>query len=128
MNINNKQYFKLENISAYKDSKSLANEVWNEVLEWDFFAKKTFGEQLIRSIDSIAANIAEGFGRFHKKDKVKFFYNSRASVYESSHWSNLAFERRLITKETRDRWLNILRKLPREINGLIKLTMVNLKE
>lgn len=128
MTINHKQHFKLDNIPAYKESKSLSNEIWDEVTKWDYLAKKTFGEQLIRSIDSISANIAEGFGRFHKKDKVKFFYNSRASVYESAHWVNLGFERKLISSGLKDKWMETLRKLPKEINGLIKLTMKNLKQ
>lgn len=32
---------------------------------------------------SIAANIAEGFGRYHYKDKIKFYYNSRGSLEET---------------------------------------------
>lgn len=126
--INNKQYFKLEDISAYKESKNLSNQIWKEVAKWNYLAKKTLGEQLIRAIDSVSANIAEGFGRFHKKDKVKFFYNARASVYESAHWINLAFERDLISQEDNNKHLEILRKLPKEINGLIKITMTNLKQ
>lgn len=31
---------------------------------------------------SIAANIAEGFGRFHFKDRIKFYFNSRGSLLE----------------------------------------------
>lgn len=32
---------------------------------------------------SIAANIAEGFGRYHFKDKIKFNYNARGSLEET---------------------------------------------
>ena len=31
---------------------------------------------------SIAANIAEGFGRNHAKDKINFYYYSRGSCFE----------------------------------------------
>ncbi len=31
---------------------------------------------------SIPGNIAEGFGRYHKKDKINFYYFSRGSAYE----------------------------------------------
>lgn len=119
---------KLNDLSAYRLSKDSANEVWAEVAKWNILAIKTVGEQLVRSFDSISANIAEGFGRFHKKDKVKFYYNARASVYESAHWITLAFERGLISKATQTKWLTVLRKLPREINIIIKLTMSNLKQ
>lgn len=35
------------------------------------------------SVVSIAGNIAEGFGRYHYKDKQKFYYNSRGSLLET---------------------------------------------
>jgi four helix bundle protein len=108
--------------------KNLSNEIWEKVITWDILPKKTISEQLVRAMDSVSANIAEGFGRFHKKDKVKFYYNARASVYESAHWINLALERNLIEKGIYDKWIGILRKLPKEINTLIKLTIENLKQ
>jgi len=35
------------------------------------------------SVVSIAANIAEGYGRWHFKDRINFIYNSRASLLET---------------------------------------------
>lgn len=46
----------------------IGEKVWKIVNAWDYFAKDTIGKQLIRSTDSIAANISEGFGRYHYKD------------------------------------------------------------
>jgi len=120
--------FKIENIEAYKTGRTLSKDVWEIVTRWNYFAQKTVGDQLVRSTDSIAANIAEGFGRFHKMDKVKFYYNARASVYESIHWVELAIERKLITGEFATNILGRLNKLPKEINVLIKLTITNLKK
>ena len=79
-------YLKIGDISAYKISYDLGNKVWKIVSKWDYFAKTTIGKQLARSIDSISANIAEGFGRFHKKDRIKFYYNARGSVFEAQDW------------------------------------------
>jgi hypothetical protein len=67
-----KRYLKLNDIEAYKVSFHLSNYVWNVVLKWDYFSKKTIGSQFVDAMDSISANIAEGFGRFNKKDKVHF--------------------------------------------------------
>ena len=120
--------FELNNISAYRISKDLSNQIWKEVNKWKFLAKKTLGEQVIRSTDSISGNIAEGFGRFHKMDKIKFYYNARASAYESAHWIELAIERNLIDKNNGQDLLSKMRELPKEINILIKLTMTNLKK
>ena len=38
--------------------------------------------QLRDAAISIAGNIAEGFGRGHKKDKINFYYYSRGSCFE----------------------------------------------
>lgn len=38
--------------------------------------------QVRRAAVSVAANIAEAFGRYHYRDKLTFYYNSRGSAYE----------------------------------------------
>jgi len=118
---------KLEEILAYKIASELADYVWEIVANWDYFAKKTIGVQFVEAIDSIAANFAEGFGRYHKKDKIKFFYNSRASVYESAHWCKKAFKRKLLSENQYTHIIEELRKLPKEINYQIKSAKINLK-
>ncbi len=55
--------YKLDDLEIYKLSIELADEIWAIVIKWDFFAKDTVGKQIVRSSDSIAANIAEGYGR-----------------------------------------------------------------
>ena len=50
----------------------LAEKVWSQVINWDYFLKDTIGKQLIRSVDSIAANLSEGFGRYHYKEVRNF--------------------------------------------------------
>jgi len=123
-----KKYLKLEDITAYKIASDLSDYVWKIISKWDWFNKRTLGIQYMNAIDSIAGNVAEGFGRFHKKDKIKFYYNSRASVFESAHWTKKADERNLLTKEENDHILQTLERLPREINNLIKLTNKYLKK
>lgn len=59
---------KLEELEIYQLSMEIGEKVWEIVNAWDYFAKDTIGKQLIRSTDSIAANISEGFGRYHYKD------------------------------------------------------------
>ncbi|MCK4663729.1 MAG: four helix bundle protein, partial [Bacteroidales bacterium] len=68
-----KKYLQLNDIDAYKIAFNLSNYVWKIVINWDWFAKKHVGGQFVEAIDSVSANIAEGFGRYHKKDKIKFY-------------------------------------------------------
>jgi len=70
---------KLEDLQVYSLSMVLAEKIWILVHHWDYFAKDTIGKQLVRAADSISANISEGFGRFHFREKVNFSYYSRGS-------------------------------------------------
>ena len=117
-----KRYLKLDDLKAYQIASELSDDVWEAVSDWDWFNKRTLGTQWVRATDSVAGNIAEGFGRFHKKDKQKFYYNARGSVYEAAHWCKKAHKRGLISEEDRERILERLRKLPKEINHLIRFT------
>lgn len=121
-----KKYLKLNDINAYKVSLELSNYVWDIVQRWDYFPKDTTGKQYVRAIDSIFANIAEGFGRYNKKDKIKFYRYSCASIKESLDWNEKAKSRGLLKNEDYQYILNKLMSLTKEINALIKFTNTRL--
>lgn len=121
-----KKYLTLNKITSYKIAFSLSNKVWSIVIKWDNFSRMTLGSQFARAIDSISANIAEGFGRYGKKDKIYFYRIARASTYESLDWLEKARRRELISEENYNYVFKILKKLPKEINSLIKYTNDNL--
>ncbi len=123
-----RKYLKLNDIEAYKISFHLSNYVWDLVLKWDLFAKKTIGIQFVNAVDSISANIAEGFGRHFKKDKVKFFRYSRGSLKECLDWNEKAKLRKLISDDEYNYIFRELDKLPLLVNYLIKYTNEKLKE
>jgi|SRR3989344_5445693 len=118
-----KKYLQLNDISAYKISFHLSNYVWEIVLKWDHLAEDTVGKQFVRAIDSISANIAEGFGRYTKKDKVHFYRYSYGSIKESFDWNEKSKVRNLLSAEQYDHILEELNKLPKDINSLIKFTL-----
>ena len=66
------------------------DEIWEIVKNWEYFAKDTLGKQIVRSADSIGANIAEGNGRYNSKDNQRFVKIARGSLYETIHWLRLA--------------------------------------
>ena len=117
-----KKYLQLNDISAYKIAFNLSNYVWEIVLKWDHFAKDTIGKQFVRAVDSISANIAEGFGRYTKKDKVNFYRYSYGSIKESFDWNEKAKVRKLFLKEQYTHIFGELNKLPKELNGLINFS------
>ena len=117
-----KNFLKLNNVNSYKIAFNISNYVWFIVAQWNFFAKDTVGKQFVRSVDSISANIAEGFGRYHKKDKVKFYRYSFGSLKESLDWNEKSKVRNLLKQEEYKYIFNELNKLPKELNSLIKFT------
>ncbi|MCU0544717.1 MAG: four helix bundle protein [Oscillatoriaceae cyanobacterium Prado104] len=88
-----------EELDVYKLAESLANQVWEIVKKWDSFTKDTMGKQIVRSADSVCANIAEGRGRYNDQDNRRFVKIARGSLYETISWLRLAYARKLITKE-----------------------------
>jgi four helix bundle protein len=123
-----KKYLKLNDIDAYKVAFTLSNYVWDLIVKWNRFSYDTIGKQFVRSVDSISANLAEGFGRYSKKDKVKFYRISFGSMYESLDWNEKAFKRKLLTKSEYDYIYSELQKLPKLIHQLIKFTNSKLSE
>jgi len=117
-----KSYLSLQKITAYTSSCSVADYAWQIISSWDPFNKQTLGIQYQKSLDSMGGNIAEGFGRYFKKDKQRFFYTSRGSVLESFHWTERAKKRKLLTDEQYTLLITQLQLLPKEINWLIKIT------
>lgn len=122
-----RKFLQLNDIDAYKRAFNLSNYIWNIVIKWDYFSKDTVGKQFIRSVDSISANIAEGFGRYSKRDKIKFYRISYGSLKESLDWNEKAKVRQLLTEEEYQFVFNKLNDLPKCINQLINYTEQKLK-
>jgi four helix bundle protein len=122
------KYLKLNDIDAYKIAFHLSNYVWNVVIKWENFPRRTVGEQFVDATDSISANMAEGFGRYFKKDKIKFYFYSAGSVKECFDWNEKSKLRLLLTKEEYSHIFEELQKLPEAINRLIKYTNLKLNK
>lgn len=103
---------KFENLQVYQLAEKLADEIWNIVGGWNQFTKDTVGKQIVRSADSIAANIAEGEGRYNYNDKKRFVKIARGSLYETINWLRRAYNRHLLTDEQ----INLLKPIIDELS------------
>ncbi|MEO0928582.1 MAG: four helix bundle protein [Cyanobacteria bacterium J06643_13] len=108
-----------ENLVVYQLAEKLANEIWKVVTTWDYFAKDTLGKQMVRSADSIGANIAEGNGRYNIKDNQRFVKIARGSLYETIHWLRLACYRKLVTAEQVNAIKPIIDELSPKLNAYL---------
>lgn len=76
--------------------------------------------QLRRAASSITANIAEGFSRYHFKDKIRFYHNSRGSVSEVQNFLLLAKDLGYISYEECGQLGKEANEIRKMINGLIE--------
>ena len=78
--------------------------------------------QLRRAASSITANIAEGFSRYHYKDKIKFYYQARGSVSEVQNFLILSRDLNYITTKKCAELGSKAHTIRKLINGLIRTT------
>ena len=109
-----------ETLQVYKMSETLADDIWNIVVNWDAFARDTVGNQIVRSADSIGANISEGTGRGSFKDNRRFVKVARGSLYETRHWLRRAYKRNLLTEEQISKLKPIIDNLSPMLNGYLR--------
>lgn len=110
----------LDDLKVYKKAMDLGDQIWDLVKDWDYFQKDTVGKQLVRSTDSIAANLSEGYGRFHYKESQHFGYYSRGSLFETKTWIQKAYNRKLIAQDQFNEIQNELNTIGKMLNGYIK--------
>ncbi len=89
-----------------------------------FPKEEVFGlvSQLRRAAASITANIAEGYGRFHSKDRVRFYLNSRGSSSELQNHLILANDLKYISKDEFEKLKLEIFEGYKILSGLIRST------
>jgi four helix bundle protein len=76
-------------------------------------------DQMKRSSRSITANIAEGYGRFHYLDNIKFCRDARGSLNETFDHVTVAFDEKYINQETLTQMKQQFEKVLKLLNGYI---------
>src|SRR5919201_5428692 len=84
--------FHHEKLTVYQRALEFA--AWSQDLIESLAKKTSTRDHLERSGDSIALNIAEGNGKFSKKDRARFFQIAHGSALESAACLDLLVARR----------------------------------
>jgi len=111
---------KLEDLQVYQLSLGIGEKVWSIVALWGHFERDTVGKQLVRAADSIAANLSEGYGRFHYRENKQFCYYSRGSIFETVTRIEKARFRNLIAEDEYTTIIQELRTLAVKVNRYIQ--------
>lgn len=112
--------FDFEDFPVYKDAIKFIQEV-------DVFLESVPQKGNIRMIDqlqrastSIALNIAEGAGRYHKSDKRNFYVMARGSAYECVACFQVLLLKKLLFQEKYQYFYATLNNLAKQLSAMIK--------
>lgn len=85
-------------------------------------------EQLESAAASVVANIAEGKGRYSRKEFLKFLYIARGSLYETITFLMLFNRKGWICNTVLEKTSNLAEEINKMISGLINAIKRSLKD
>jgi len=107
----------LEELRVLREVEAVADAAWQQIAQWNPFAREVVGTQLARAADSMGANIAEAYGRFHYGEKLQFLYYARGSLFETKYWLNRALARNLMKPDQAQGYASQLTEIARKLNS-----------
>ena len=111
-----------EDLIVWQKARELASLVYD--ITDNFPKSERFGliDQIRRAVVSIAANIAEGFSRYHLKESILFYRNSRGSLSELKSHFYIAYDRKYLKRQEVDQIFDLIDNIGKMLNGLINAT------
>jgi four helix bundle protein len=109
-----------ENLKVWQKGMVLVKTVYR--ITKDFPKEELYGltSQMRRAAVSVPVNIAEGKGRYHKKEYVQFLFTARGSIYEMMTLIQVAQELGYFSIQQEKELLNLCSEITAMLNGLIK--------
>ena len=112
----------LTELDVFKLSEELSDLIWYAFDTLDKKVQNTSWYQIIKSSDSIAANISEGYWRYAPTDRKRFYLYSRGSVEETKNWLRKQIRRKIISKEEAKKYSQIIDELGPKLSVFINST------
>ena len=111
--------FDFEKLDVYKKAVTFAEEIYS--ISKNFPKEEVYGltSQLRRASISVSANIAEGNGRYNKRDFAQFLRIARGSIYECVPLLQISLKQSYIEEHVYDKLIANCNELAKMINGLI---------
>src|SRR6266481_1678545 len=82
MKVTNQKFQTFEDLEVYKAARDFRKRIYDVSRRLPSFEKFELASQIRRAAVSLTNNIAEGHGRFHYLDQIKFMLQARGSLQE----------------------------------------------
>jgi len=103
-----------EDLEVYKAAREFRKAMYEVNRRLPDFEKYELGSQIRRASVSLTNNIAEGHGRFHYPDEIRFFLHSRGSLEELVDDLNICLDEKYLPSDE-------VTKLKEEARGVLIL-------
>src|SRR5665213_2554767 len=107
-------------LEVWKQARKIRTWVSESTKKFPADEKYRLTDQIIRSSRSIGNNIAEGHGRFHYQDNIRFCIIARGSLSETLDHLMIALDEEIITEEILQSFQTEYESCLRLINGYIQ--------
>jgi len=119
---------KFEELEIYQLAEKLSDMIWDIIIKWDSFPRRTVGVQYVNASDSVGANIAEGYGKGSYAARSRFAKISRGSLFETRYWTNKSYRRKLLSNQEFNELNDIIEVLLPKVSSYINYLNENSKK
>ena len=112
-----KEFYDLE---VWRRSRCLVRAIYTITLKFPDDEIHGLISQLKKASNSICANIAEGFSRYHVKDKSRFYHIARGSASECISHLFVARDQQFLSEENADRLIAEFNNVCKMLNGMVR--------
>ncbi|MBA2433376.1 MAG: four helix bundle protein [Chthoniobacterales bacterium] len=109
-----------EDLEVYKMARGFRKEMYAVARELTEFEKFALADQIRRAAVSLTNNMAEGHGRFHYPDQIRFFLHSRGSLQELVDDLNVCADENYLGPAEVERLKDTARDVLALINGYMR--------
>lgn len=111
-----------EDLVVWQKARLLAVQSYKLTAKFPSVERYNLTDQINRCSVSVAANIAEGFSRYHAKESMMFYRNARGSLSELKSHFYIALDLGIIDRSKVDVLFQDIEEVGKLLNGLINST------
>ena len=94
-----KEFRTFEDLEVYQVAREFRKKMYAVTRRLPDFEKYDLGSQIRRASVSLTNNMAEGHGRFHYPDQIRFFLHSRGSLEELVDDLNICLDEKYLSSD-----------------------------